>query len=134
MIAVIPARGGSKRLPRKNILDFCGQPLIAYSIKAALASKLFQRVVVSTEDDEISAVAKSFGAEVAKRPHGLAMDTSSVLDVCLDLLDRESKQGRKYSVLCCLYATSPLRTVNDICETVNLVASGECELDRKSVV
>lgn len=63
-IAIIPARGGSKRIPRKNIKEFCGKPLIAYSIEVALASKLFERVIVSTDDQEIAEIAKRYGAEV----------------------------------------------------------------------
>lgn len=126
-IAVIPARGGSKRLPRKNIIAFLGKPIIAYTIEAALACGLFDRVIVSTEDAEIATVAKQFGAWVLDRPQSLATDTATVVDVCLDLLDREEKAGQHYTTMCCLYATSPLRNVQDIRDTMNLVTSGQCD-------
>lgn len=113
-LAVIPARGGSKRLPRKNVLDFLGRPIIAYSIEAALESGLFERVLVSTEDQEIAEVAERFGAETDERPQRLAGDDAGVVEVCLDLLDREEDQGSKYEWMCCLYATSPLRGAGDV--------------------
>jgi len=126
-IAIIPARGGSKRLPRKNIIDFCGRPVIAYSIDAARGCGLFDRVMVSTEDSEIADISKAFGAEVIMRPVELASDTASVVDVCLQALDSENSQGRSYDILCCLYATAPLRSADDIKNTVELVASGESD-------
>ncbi|DAB32064.1 MAG TPA: pseudaminic acid cytidylyltransferase, partial [Sulfurospirillum sp. UBA11407] len=73
-VAIIPARGGSKRIPKKNIKEFCGKPMIAYSIEAAKKSELFDKIVVSTDDESIAQVAKSFGAEVLKRPKELADD------------------------------------------------------------
>jgi pseudaminic acid cytidylyltransferase len=126
-IAVIPARGGSKRLPRKNILDFHRKPVIAYTIEAAIESKLFARVVVSTEDPEIAEVSKKYGAELLVRPMELATDTATVADVCLHALDFEVSQGRSYSILCCLYATAPLRNAEDIRNTVDLVLSRKCD-------
>ncbi len=104
-LAVIPARGGSKRLPRKNILDFCGRPIIAHTIESALNSDLFSKVVVSTEDDEIARHGQRYGAEVLMRPDFLASDTARVVDVCLQVLKEEESQGRSYDVMCCLYAT-----------------------------
>jgi CMP-N-acetylneuraminic acid synthetase len=126
-LAVIPARGGSKRLPRKNVLPFLGKPIIGYTVEAARASKLFDRVIVSTEDDEIASIAAGFGAEVRERAKELASDTARVVDVCLDLLDREQAQGRAYDVLAVLYATAPLRTAEDIAGTVNLLEPGRCD-------
>lgn len=126
-IAIVPARGGSKRLPRKNIIDFLGRPIIAYTIEAALACGLFDRVVVSTEDEEIAGVARQCGAWVLDRPQSLATDSSTVVEVCLDLLDREQKAGRSYTTMCCLYATSPLRNAQDIKDTMILVTSGQCD-------
>ena len=126
-IALIPARGGSKRLPRKNIVDFRGRPIIAYTIEAARECGLFAHMVVSTEDDEIADVARRFGAEVHDRPPKLASDTSGVVDVCLDVLARNEETGNAYDVMCCLYPTAPLRTADDITATVRLVRPGECD-------
>ena len=124
MIAVIPARGGSKRFPKKNIVDFFGKPLIAYTIQAALETGLFEKVTVSTDDKEIATISEAFGALVTMRPPELATDQARVHDVCLNLLDQEQGLGLVYDILCCLYATAPLRTANDIRETVRIVQSG----------
>jgi pseudaminic acid cytidylyltransferase len=126
-LAVIPARGGSKRLPRKNIINFYGKPMITYTIKAALECNLFDRVIVSTEDREIGEISKEFGAEVIIRPMELASDTARVVDVCLHALDSEIGHGRSYDILCCLYATAPLRDSADIKNTVELVRNGESD-------
>lgn len=126
-IAVIPARGGSKRLPRKNIIDFLGRPIIAYTIDAARQSGCFDRVVVSTEDDEIAAVAAKWGAEIDKRDPALATDQARVTNVCLALLDKEAAAGRQWTHLACLYATAPLRTVQDIRNTMDLLEDGVCD-------
>jgi len=125
MVAVIPARGGSKRLPRKNILPFCGRPMLAWTVKVAIETGLFERVIVSTEDEEISKVAIEAGAEVDVRRPELASDTAKVAEVCLDLLNREKQKGRSYDVLCCLYATAPLRNTQDIVLTVEKVGVGK---------
>ncbi|OEU67721.1 MAG: pseudaminic acid cytidylyltransferase [Desulfobacterales bacterium PC51MH44] len=126
-IAIIPARGGSKRLPRKNIIDFLGKPIIAYTIEAALQTSVFDRVIVSTEDTEIAEVAIRFGAQVSKRPASLATDASTVVEVCSDLLEREKADGRIYDILCCLYATAPLRTSKDIINTLQLLEDDNCD-------
>lgn len=123
-IAIIPARGGSKRLPRKNIADFHGRPVIAYTIEAAQRSGCFGRVVVSTEDAEIAEVAARFGAEIERRSPQLATDEARVLDVCLDLLSTEEGRGRRWSRMACLYATAPMRDEADIRSTVSLVEPG----------
>jgi pseudaminic acid cytidylyltransferase len=123
-IAIIPARGGSKRLPRKNIADFHGKPVIAYTIEAARDCGCFDRVVVSTEDAEIAAVASSFGAEIVRRSERLATDEARVTDVCLDLLATEEEQGRAWSLMSCLYATAPMRDASDIRQTVALLEPG----------
>ena len=125
-VALIPARGGSKRLPRKNVIDFLGRPIIAYTIEAALASGCFERVVVSTEDDEIAAVAEASGALVARRSAALSTDTATVVEVCIDLLDSEAAAGRQWQILGCLYATAPLRTAADIRATLALLEPGAC--------
>lgn len=127
VIAVIPARGGSKRLPRKNIIEFNGKPIIAYTIENARETGLFDRVIVSTEDNEIAGIAKSYGADVIIRPDALATDVAGVVDVCLHVLQQEERANRVYDVLSCLYATSPLRNSEDIAKTVKPVVDRECD-------
>lgn len=108
-IAIIPARGGSKRIPRKNIKDFFGKPLIAYSIEIALKSGLFERVIVSTDDAEIAKVAISYGAEVPFfRPATLSDDFSGTAEVVANVLQELAKYGETYEYVCTLYATAPL--------------------------
>lgn len=107
-IAIIPARGGSKRVPRKNIKLFCGRPIIAYSIEAALKSKLFAEVVVSTDDDEIENIAAACGAKVpVKRSAENADDSASIPDVLKEVLDHYSRQGSNFEFACCIYPTAP---------------------------
>jgi N-acylneuraminate cytidylyltransferase len=122
-LAIIPARGGSKRLARKNLLPFCGWPMLAHTVEAALTSGCFERVLVSTEDKEIAGVARTAGAEVFKRSPELADDTATVTDVCLDVLSNEERAGRVYDVFACLYATAPLRRAEDIAAVLALLDS-----------
>lgn len=126
-LAIIPARGGSKRLRRKNVIDFLGQPILAYTIEAARKAKIFSRIIVSTEDAEIARIAKRFGAEVDKRPIELANDSTTMADVCIELLNRLAKTGERYDTLTLLLATAALRDANDIRETVKLVEPGKCD-------
>jgi CMP-N-acetylneuraminic acid synthetase len=125
-LAIIPARGGSVRLPRKNIAEFLGKPIIAYTVSAAIESKCFDRVIVSTEDKEIAAVSAKAGAQVLDRKPELATGTATVVEVCLDVLEREEKAGRSYDRFACLYATAPLRNAEDIRATMNLLEKGRC--------
>ncbi|KRT56383.1 acylneuraminate cytidylyltransferase family protein [endosymbiont of Ridgeia piscesae] len=125
-VAIIPARGNSKRLPRKNILEFRGKPIIAYTIEAALQSGIFERVVVSTEDAEIAGIAAHHGAEVAQRSAELSHDSATVVDVCCDWLSREQQTGHHYQIICCLYATAPLRNATDVAATCGLLERGRC--------
>ena len=108
-ICIIPARGKSKRIPKKNIKDFFGKPLISYSIQTALDSKLFDRIIVSTDDEKIAKVARKYGAEVPfMRPNELADDftgTGEVIDSVIEILE-DNKE--KYDYICTLYATAPL--------------------------
>ena len=107
-ICIIPARGGSKRIPRKNIKSFCGQSIIGYSIKAALDSQCFDQVIVSTDDAEIVEVAKSFGASVPfVRPDELANDYTSTIPVIKHAIEWFDDQKQLLSEVCCLYATTP---------------------------
>ncbi len=108
-LCVIPARGGSKRIPRKNVKPFLGRPMIAYSIGAALDSGLFDRVVVSTDDEEIAAVARDHGADVPfLRPAELANDHQGTDAVVVHAIDWFASQGEIYDATCCVYATAPL--------------------------
>ncbi len=107
-ICIIPARGGSKRIPRKNIKLFLGRPIIAYSIEAALASGLFDEVMVSTDDDEIASVARKYGASVPfLRSERTANDFATTADVIEEVLENYAKNGAKFDVVTCLYATAP---------------------------
>jgi N-acylneuraminate cytidylyltransferase len=126
-LAIIPARGGSKRLPRKNIIDFLGKPIISYTIEAAIQSECFERVVVSTEDDEIAAVAGACGAAVDWRNPALAADAVGVVDVCIDFLNRETAAARNWRVMACLYATAPMRGADDVRATASLLKDGVCD-------
>ena len=118
-IAIIPARGGSKRLPRKNILPINNQPLISYPIKAALECGLFEEVIVSTEDDEISNIAARYGAKVVSRPAKLAQDRSTVVDVCSHLLGLAEYAA--VDNFCCLYATAFQVKPNDLIDSFLLL-------------
>ena len=114
-VAVIPARGGSKRIPRKNIRDFGGKPMIAHSILCALQSRLFERVIVSTDDEEISKVAREFGAEVPfRRPEELSGDHIGTTEVIAHAVDFLQSQGERLSAVCCIYATAPFVRGEDL--------------------
>jgi len=116
-IAVIPARGGSKRIPRKNIKDFFGKPLIAYSIEIALQSKLFDRIIVSTDDKEIAEIAEKYGAEVPfVRPKELSDDFTGTGDVVQHAISYLKKQNLNYDYVCTIYATAPLLQKNYLIE------------------
>lgn len=108
-LAIIPARGGSKRIPRKNIRDFLGKPIIAYSIEIALESDLFDEVMVSTDDPEIADVAKKYGAKVPfMRSKENADDYATTVDVLVEVLQAYQKQGKYFENGCCIYPTAPL--------------------------
>ena len=114
-------------MPRKNIIDFLGKPMIAYSIEAAIQTGLFCRIVVSTEDEEIADISSHFGAEIDYRPPALANDVATVSDVCIDLLYREQAHGREYDLLCILYATAPMRNARDIKNVMCLIEPDVCD-------
>jgi CMP-N,N'-diacetyllegionaminic acid synthase len=115
VLAIIPARGGSKRLPRKNILDLGGKPLIWWTINAAKKSKYIDRVIVSTEDSEIGEVSKSLGAEVPFfRPRKLAQDSTTTLEVVVHLIQELYKKSEYYDYVVILQPTSPFRTESHI--------------------
>ena len=107
-VAIIPARGGSKRIPRKNIKHFHGLPLIAYSIKAALKSNLFDKVIVSTDDEEIAKIAKEYGSVVPfLRPKELSDDFTGTGAVVTHVLNYLNEQNQNYDFACTIYATAP---------------------------
>lgn len=110
-LAIIPARGGSKRLPRKNVLDLAGKPLIAWSIEAGMQSKYIDRVVVSSDDNEILSVAQTRGAQTLQRPKELASDTATTMDVLFHVIENVQEA---YDYIVLLQPTSPLRNAKDI--------------------
>ncbi|KTT28699.1 pseudaminic acid cytidylyltransferase [Pseudomonas rhizoryzae] len=123
-VAIIPARGGSKRIPRKNIKPFHGRPMLAHSIQAALDSGLFARVVVSTDDAEIAAVARDYGAEVPfLRPAALADDHTGTVEVIQHAVAFLREQGEVFAYACCLYATAPFVTAADLTRGLELLAA-----------
>lgn len=125
IVAVIPARGGSKRIPKKNIRAFAGKPIIGYSIESALRSGLFDRIVVSTDDAEISAVAREFGAEVPfTRPSALADDHSGTTEVMAHAVEWFGGQGMPISEICCIYPTAPFIQHEDLHEGLRLMRTG----------
>ena len=114
-LAVIPARGGSKRIPRKNIKLFCGKPMIAWSSEAALLSGCFSQVAVSTDDAEIAEIARQYGAQVPfMRPAELSDDHTGTTAVIAHAIDWFAAQGQAPSQVCCLYATAPFVSADDL--------------------
>jgi pseudaminic acid cytidylyltransferase len=125
-IAVIPARGGSKRIPRKNIKSFNCKPMIAWSIEAAKASGLFDRIIVSTDDAEIAEVAKQWGADVPfMRPEALSNDHAGTTPVIAHATQWALDQGMDVEAVCCIYATAPFVQVNDLKEGWQALTSGD---------
>ena len=124
-VAVIPARGGSKRIPRKNIKDFCGRPMIAWSIIAAQKSGLFDHIIVSTEDAEIAQVAREWRAEAPfTRPADLADDHTGTPPVVAHAVDWMQAQGWDLEAVCCLYPASPFIHAEDVRKGLELLQSG----------
>lgn len=114
-LALIPARGGSKRIPRKNIRAFDGKPIIAYSIEAAFLSRCFDEVIVSTDDAEIARVAEKYGASVPFiRPENISDDFATTADVVKHCLNWYESNGKPVSYVCCIYATNPFLNSRDI--------------------
>lgn len=121
IVALIPARGGSKGIKNKNIIDLCGKPLISYTIQAALESKYIDKVIVSTDSQEIADVAIKYGAEVPfLRPGELASDTSKTIDAVMHAVGELEKRKEEYDILILLQATQPLRTADDINSAIEL--------------
>ena len=126
-IAVIPARGGSKRIPRKNIKVFAGKPIIAWSIEAAKKSGCFDRIIVSTEDNEIAEVSKLYGAEVPfLRPQNLSGDHIETTPVIVHAIEWEQQQGRVITDVCCIYATAPFLRSEDLQKGLDILEHTDC--------
>jgi CMP-N-acetylneuraminic acid synthetase len=125
IIAIIPARGGSKGIPRKNLVPIKGKPLLAYSIEAALEAHCFDLVLVSTDDEEIAGVARGLGAQVPfLRSPELAGDKAKTVDAIIECLDRLEQT---YDAVCLLQPTAPLRSVDDILQSIDVFLQEECD-------
>lgn len=128
-LAIIPARGGSKRIPRKNVKDFLGKPIIAYSIETALGCELFEEVMVSTEDKEIADIAKQYGASVPFfRSEENASDYATTVEVLVEVIDDFSKEKKAFENICCIYPTAPFVSVEDLKEGFKLLKSADSAL------
>lgn len=127
-LCIIPARGGSKRIPRKNIKNFLGKPIIAYSIEAAISSGLFSQVMVSTDDQEIAEIARRFGASVPFLRSSRASDDNAVLaDVVDEVAKAYIEMGSRFQHICCLLPTAPFVTVSMLDEAFLLMKN--CKFD-----
>lgn len=127
-IAIITARGGSKRIPRKNIKEFCGKPILAYSIEAALSSGIFDTVMVSTDDEEIAEAAKRYGAEVPfYRSERTANDFATTNDVLLEVLEEYEKRGERFELACCIYPTAPFVTAQKLKAAVEQLTASDAD-------
>lgn len=127
-LAVIPARGGSKRIPRKNVRPFFGKPMIAWSIEAARESGCFDRIVVSTDDTTIAEIAKSYGAEIPFiRPSQLADDFTATIPVVAHAVAWHQQHGENPTEVCCLYATAPFVRGQDLSRGLDLLRQSGCD-------
>jgi N-acylneuraminate cytidylyltransferase len=128
-ICIIPARGGSKRIPRKNIKLFLGQPIIGYSITAALESNLFDEVMVSTDNKEVAEIANRYGAKTPfYRSKKNSNDIASTIDVIIEVLEFYSKKGLNFEYGCCLYPTAPFAKKDLLVETYNSLIKENCNV------
>lgn len=127
-IAVIPARGGSKRIPRKNIRPFCGKPMLAWSVEAALEAGCFDQVIVSTDDREIAAIARDSGAQVPfLRNPNLADDHTGTDAVVVDAIATLQQEGVRPDLVCCIYATAPFINAERILKGLQAMQTKSCE-------
>ncbi len=124
-LCIIPARGGSKRIPRKNIKEFCGKPIITYSIEIAINSGLFSEVMVSTDDNEIAEVARQYGASVPfMRPANFADDYTGTVAVIAQVINQFEQVGKKFDAVCCIYATAPFIRLTDLSKGLEFINKG----------
>lgn len=127
-IAIITARGGSKRIPRKNIKSFCGKPIISYSIEAALKSNIFDEVMVSTDDEEIKATAVKYGAKVPfMRSDKASNDMTAIHEVLLEVIDEYKKQGQQFDYLCCIFPTAPFISIDNLKKAYTMLKQLDAE-------
>ncbi len=127
-VAIITARGGSKRIPRKNVKEFLGKPILLYSIEAALNSGIFEEVMVSTEDEEIAKLAREAGASVPfMRGEENANDFATTTDVLLEVLDAYEKQGRHFEFGCCIYPTAPFVTAQKLNDSMTKLEQSDAD-------
>lgn len=127
-VAIITARGGSKRIPRKNIKEFCGKPILAYSIQAALEAGVFDTVMVSTDDMEIAEIAKKYGAEVPfYRSEKTANDYATTADVILEVIEEYEKLGQFFDMVCCIYPTAPFLTADKLKDAVQRLENSDAD-------
>jgi pseudaminic acid cytidylyltransferase len=127
-IAIIPARGGSKRIPRKNIKEFCGQPMISYAITAAKESGLFERIVVSTDDEEIADIANAWSAETPfVRPVELANDYTATVPVIAHAIEACLSLGWRFNNVCCIYPSVPFIQIDDLSGSLALISSSNAD-------
>lgn len=127
-VAVITARGGSKRIPRKNIKPFLGKPIIAYSIEAALQTGLFDEVMVSTDDEEIADVAKKYGAKVPfMRSEKTSNDFATTAEVMTEVMETYEQNGNHFDYVCCIYPTAPFITSEVLTQAMKLLEEGDSD-------
>ena len=127
-LAIITARGGSKRIPRKNIKEFCGKPIMAYSIEAAKQARVFDEIMVSTDDEEIAEVGKKFGANVPfLRSPEASNDFATTADVLEEVLKEYEKQGKKFTHICCIYPTAPFVTAQNLRQAMELLTEKQAD-------
>ena len=125
-VAIITARGGSKRIPGKNKMDFLGKPIICYSIEAALASGIFDEVMVSTDDEEIAEIARKAGAEVPfMRSEKTANDYATTDDVLMEVLEEYEKRGKNFSYMACIYPTAPFVTPQKLQDAMQILKDNQ---------
>ena len=125
-IAIITARGGSKRIPKKNLRDFCGKPIIAYSIEAAIESEMFEEVMVSTDSVEIASIAEEYGAKVPfLRSAETSDDFATTSDVIKEVLSRYEQFSQKFDLFCCIYPTAPFVTAGKLKNAIAKINSSD---------
>jgi len=127
ILAIIPARGGSKRVPKKNIRLLTGKPLIVYTIETALKSRYLNRIVVSTEDEKIARISKKYGAEVIKRPKIFATDKAKTVEAVFHVLKVLKRKKYRPNLIVLLQPTSPLRKSDDIDKAIDIFLQNKCE-------